>query len=326
MRKNITGRTNGKYIDTLRPYIKIARFDHCIKQLFILPGSVVAIFLCHIIPEYNICMRILWGLLGTTFVASANYVINEYLDAEFDKFHPTKKYRPLVNKNVKFKYIISEYLLLLFCGLFIASTLSENVLFLAALLALMGIIYNVKPLRFKDIAYADVITESFNMAIRLLIGWFLITSEYLPPLSLVLGYWFTGAYLMSVKRFSEYRAINNAELAGKYRKSFQFYTENKLMVQSLFYAIISMFFMGIFLIKYRIELIIDIPLLCFLYCYYFNLSFAKDSSTQKPEKLFKEKALMVLLLFIGILSAMLLFVKIPWLYVFAGSQLISINQ
>ena len=164
------------------------------------------------------------------------------------------------------------------------------------------------------------------MAIRLLIGWFLITSEYLPPLSLVLGYWFTGAYLMSVKRFSEYRAINNAELAGKYRKSFQFYTENKLMVQSLFYAIISMFFMGIFLIKYRIELIIDIPLLCFLYCYYFNLSFAKDSSTQKPEKLFKEKALMVLLLFIGILSAMLLFVKIPWLYVFTGSQLISINQ
>lgn len=309
---------------TIIPYIKIARFDHYIKQLFIVPGSVVAIFLCYIYPDIDIFMNILLAFVATSFIASANYVINEYLDAKFDKFHPIKSKRPLVTQNVKFKYIMLEYLVFLVLGLGLSTLMSVYIFALECLLAVMGVVYNVEPLRSKDVPYLDIISESFNMVIRLFIGWFVVTENFLPPLSLVMGYWLTGAYLMSVKRYSEYRMIANKTRAGLYRKSFQYYTEENLMIQSLFYAIISVFFIGIFLIKYRIELIIDIPFICILYCYYFKLSFAKDSSTQNPEKLFHEKALIAYIFFICVLSLSLLFIRIPVLQIFQSSSLIEI--
>ena len=307
------------------PYFKIARPDHSIKQLFIIPGCMAAILLCQITIDIRLLWKIAFGLLSTTFVASANYVINEYLDAKFDKFHPLKKTRPLVNQKTDVRYIIFEYILLLLLGLLSAYGLSEFVFGLMILLAVMGILYNVEPIRLKDIPYLDVLSESFNMAIRFLIGWFLITQQYFPPVSIVLGYWFAGAYLMSVKRFSEYKMINDADRAGAYRKSFIYYSEDTLCVQSLFYAIISVFFLGIFLIKYRIELILDVPLLCILYCYYFHLSFAKDSSTQRPEKLFHEKFLMLYIVFFCVISAALLFIEIPILHIFLDNNLIGVR-
>ena len=306
-------------------YIKIARPDHSIKQLFVLPGCMAAILLCKLSADVLLIKRIILGLLSTTFIASANYVINEYLDAEFDKFHPIKKKRPLVNQKVNLRYIILEYLLLLFIGLWLSYNLSMFVFGLLVLLAVMGVLYNVEPIRLKDIPYFDVLAESFNMAIRFLIGWFLITQQYFPPISIVLGYWFAGAYLMSVKRFSEYKMINDATCAGSYRKSFIYYSESILGMQSLFYAIISVFFLGIFLIKYRIELILDVPLLCVLYCYYFYLSFSKDSSTQRPEKLFHEKFLMLYIVFFGLVSVGLLFIEIPFLHIFLDDNLIGIK-
>ncbi len=42
----------------------------------------------------------------------------------------------------------------------------------------MGVLYNVKPFRTKDIAYLDVLSESINNAIRLLLGWFFVTADY----------------------------------------------------------------------------------------------------------------------------------------------------
>jgi 4-hydroxybenzoate polyprenyltransferase len=73
----------------------------------------------------------------------------------------------------------------------------------------MGIFYNVRPFRTKELAYLDVLSESINNAIRLMIGWFIVTPVYLPPVTIVLGYWMGGAFLMATKRFAEYCMIND---------------------------------------------------------------------------------------------------------------------
>src|SRR5690606_37839768 len=70
-----------------------------------------------------------------------------------------------------------------------------------------GLIYNVNPLRSKDRVYLDVITESINNPIRLMLGWAMVDATALPPSSLLLSYWMGGAFLMTVKRFAEYRSI-----------------------------------------------------------------------------------------------------------------------
>jgi 4-hydroxybenzoate polyprenyltransferase len=296
----------------LYDYFRIARFDHWIKQLFVLPGVFFAWALTGgIIQNF---VQIILSFFSTSFIASANYVINEWLDANNDKFHYEKKNRAVASRNLKTKYIIFEYLVFALLGILISICISRAVLILELCLLLMGIVYNVRPIRLKEFPYIDVISESINNAIRLLIGWFTITSLFLPPISIILGYWFGGAFLMAVKRFSEYRSISDKTKAALYRKSFKYYNEKILLISAVLYALLSVFFCGIFLIKYRIELLIAVPFLCGLFCVYLNISFKNDSAAQKPEKIYKEKFLIVYLIFFIFLIYILTSVNIPSLY------------
>lgn len=129
---------------------------------------------------------------------------------------------------------------------------------------------------------------------------------------------------MATKRYAEYIMIGNPELAGQYRKSFKFYTEQSLLISAFFYAMCSVFFVGVFLIKYRIELILFIPVLIGLFCYYFWISFKNDSAVQKPEKLYHEKGLMVYVVIIIVIFTVLMFVDMPWLNTLVNEELVLI--
>ena len=296
----------------MKKYIKIARPDHWVKNAFILPGIVIAFLLTdYSISVSQFVMRFICGFIATCFIASANYVINEWLDAEFDKFHPTKKYRPVVSENMKFSLVMLEYAICIVLG--VGFSLLVNIPFLVVelILLFMGVVYNVKPLRTKDIVYLDVISESVNNMLRLLLGWFIVSDSLIPPSSILIGYWFAGAFLMATKRFAEYRMIGYPEKAGLYRKSFKYYTEVKLLVSSFFYAMCATFFIGVFMIKYRMQYILGMPLIFGLFCFYLAIAFKPDSAAQKPEKLYKEKSLLIYLLILVVVLIALTFIDIP---------------
>lgn len=301
----------------MKKYIKIMRIDHWIKQLFVLPGFVSALFLGHYAFNFNLFINLLIGLFATSLIASANYVINEYLDAEFDKFHPTKSKRPLVEESVKGSVIWILWFILSVVGLSIGFfVIGKKFFFMELWLLVMGILYNVKPIRTKDISYLDVLSESINNSIRFMLGWFIVPVNIILPISIFLGYWMAGAFLMAIKRYAEYRMINNKKKASLYRKSFKYYNEKTLLVSAFFYAMCAIFFVGIFLIKYKIELILAIPFIVGLFCYYFYISFANDSAVQKPEKLYKEKGLMIYCIFLVVLFIVLINIRIEWLDIF----------
>lgn len=293
-------------------YIRIARPDHWIKNVFIMPGLVLAVILGDkTIGVTDFIIKLIAGFFATCFIASANYVINEWLDAEFDKYHPTKKFRPVVSQNMKFSLVMAEYVICIVIGL--ALSLPVNIPFLLTeiWLLVMGVLYNVKPIRTKDIVYLDVLSESINNMIRLLLGWFIVCDNIYPPSSILVGYWMAGAFLMAVKRYAEYRMIGDPKLAGAYRKSFAKYTEASLLCSSFYYGLCATFLIGIFLLKYRIEYIVAIPVLFFLFCYYLYIAYKPDSAAQKPEKLFREKKLMILVGVLVLMFAVLTFVDIP---------------
>lgn len=293
-------------------YIKIARPDHWVKNVFIMPGLVLALILIRMPDDWGVfALKLVAGFFATCFIASANYVINEWLDAEFDKYHPTKKNRPVVSQNMKFSLVMAEYAVCTVLGLVLS--IIVNILFLLTeiWLLVMGVLYNVKPIRTKDVVYLDVLSESINNMIRLLLGWFIVCEDVYPPSSILVGYWMAGAFLMAVKRYAEYRMINNPSLAGSYRKSFATYTEASLLCSSFFYALCATFLIGIFLLKYRIEYIVAIPVLFLLFCYYLYIAHKPDSAAQKPEKLFREKKLMILVGVLVVLFAVLTVVDIP---------------
>ena len=224
------------------------------------------------------------------------------------------------------KIVYFEYTVLLVAALVVAFFINLPTFITIAVLLIMGIIYNVKPFRAKDIPYLDVISESVNNALRFAIGWFCVTAVFYPPLSFVMGYWMAGAFLMAAKRFAEYRMIGNPELARLYRKSFGCYNEITLLLSAVFYGFLSVFFCGVFLIKYKIELLLIIPFICGLFCYYLSICYKPDSAAQKPEKLFREKWLMLFVMLIILLFLILYNIRIPGLDIFLHTDLVEIRS
>src|SRR5438045_7795678 len=92
----------------LIPYLRIARFDHWIKTIFMLPGLAFGYLSAGAIPP-TFASDLLVSLLSLGLLASANYTINEYLDAEFDRYHPQKQNRAGVKEPLDARIVWLEY-------------------------------------------------------------------------------------------------------------------------------------------------------------------------------------------------------------------------
>jgi decaprenyl-phosphate phosphoribosyltransferase len=297
-----------------RAYVAIARPDHWFKNVFMLVGVLLAVF-CHV--EYLSVSRIMnlfVGIVATCIVASSNYVINEILDAPPDRHHPVKRNRPIPSGRVSLPLAYFEWIALAVVGLTLAATINWPFFASAAMLLVMGLVYNVPPIRTKQLPYLDVLSESVNNPLRLMLGWFAVTASAVPPLSLTISYWLIGAFFMGSKRFAEYRSIGDKAVATAYRKSFRYYDENRLLVSLFTYACGSALFLGVFIIRYHLELILLVPLIAGFFGYYMHIALKPNSPVQNPEKLYREWGLMIYLAICLVAFVILMVVEIPWLY------------
>lgn len=297
----------------LRAYLTLARFDHMTKHVFILPGLILAYALRE--PALD---NALWvvpiGLLSATAIASANYVINEWLDREFDAHHPSKHRRTAVSLRLSPVLVYIEYAVFAAAGLLLAKSVGLAFLVTSAIFLLSGLVYNVRPVRSKDLPFFDVVSESVNNPIRLTLGWLMIDPSSLPPTSLLLAYWAGGAFLMGSKRLSEYRDITGSvglETLTRYRKSFAGYTAESLTVSCLIHAMMASFFLGVFLIKYRLEYIFAFPFIAALFGCYLWLSMLPNSIAQRPERMFRSRRLMCTLGITVVVLQLLSFIDFP---------------
>jgi len=252
--------------------------------------------------------------MATCLIASSNYVLNEILDAPTDRSHPVKRNRPIPAGLVRLPIAYAEWLLLGAMGLTMAAQLNWSFFYAGAFLLVMGVVYNVRPIRSKDLPYVDVLSESINNPIRLLLGWFAVTTAEFPPVSLLIAYWMIGAFFMAAKRFSEYRSIGDPAVAGAYRESFRHYDEPKLIVSMFFYITTFALFLGVFIIRYHLELILVFPMVAGFACYYLHVAFKEDSAAQSPERLYRETGLMAYLGLCVLAFVALMFVHMPFLY------------
>lgn len=311
----------------LLDYLTIARLDHSTKHVFIIPGIVFA-YLLRGVHNQPLYLHMVLGLVTAVCIASANYVINEWLDRDFDKHHPTKSQRTAVQRELRGPLVILEWLAFLAIGLSSAWLASTSMFLIACAFGLQGVVYNIPPLRTKDMPYFDVISESVNNPLRLMIGWAMVDATTLPPASILLAYYLGGAFLMAAKRLSEYREIaatHGKPVLVQYRASFAGYTDTSLTVSCFLYAMLSSFFLAVFLMKYRIEYILLMPLIAIFFCQYLALSMQPGSSAQKPEKLFRERGLMIMVAVLALTFVATTLIDLQSIETFTRQHYISIE-
>ena len=119
---------------------------------------------------------------------------------------------------------------------------------------------------------------------------------------------------MATKRFAEFRHIGNATAAAQYRQSFSYYNETRLLVSMFIYATMSALFSGIFIVRYRVELILFVPLAAGFFGYYLKLGLQEDSPAQHPEKLYRERGFVRYLVLSMVVLVVLMLIQVPALY------------
>jgi 4-hydroxybenzoate polyprenyltransferase len=306
--------SGGSALAVLRDYVSIARPDHWFKNGFMVIGIVLAAFYQPAVVHTLSWGKLILAFVATCLVASSNYVVNEILDAPSDLSHPVKCRRPIPAGRIRLPLAYAEWLALMVIGAGLAWLVNPPFFFSALLLLVMGIVYNVRPVRSKEVPYVDVLSESVNNPIRLALGWFAVTPAAVPPLSLVFSYWLVGAFFMASKRFAEYRSIGDPQRAAAYRSSFRHYDDDRLLISMFFYATASALFLGVFIIRYHLELILAVPLVAGFFSAYLRVTLKPESPAQAPERLYRERGLMLYLTLCIVVFVGLMFVHISPLY------------
>ncbi len=275
----------------MRAYLRAMRLGRWPRSLALFVGSAAFFYLYREVLLGTditwVVLQSLYAFLLTWAISTANYIINEIVDAPYDVHHPTKQNRPLVKGEIKKIPFFLMAVVISATSLYLAYLHFCPPLFYSLLALLVaGFIYNIKPVRTKDIPFLDSISESANNPIRFLIGWFAFASpEIWPPLSILLCWWAFGNFLMIAKRLSEFRLLK--ERAGDYRNSLRRYSEGALMFGMAASAVIFFLAYIYFAYTFKLEiLLLFSPFVFFYFFLFFRKTMREDEVMEEPERLF----------------------------------------
>ena len=225
-------------------YLEMSRPSHQVKNALVPIGFLLGVLGTNSSPNFG-------GFLLTTmsfvFASAASYVLNEWLDRHADALHPDKKSRPAVLGLASAPGVYGT--VSLFAMLALLSAPSWTVRSLVAIFLVLAFVYNVPPLRAKDRRFIDVLVEAANAPLRLLGGLVAAGQPASFSFELFLAAWLLGAYLMTMKRFSERKRVGSKSadaIPSEYRPSLARYSSSQLRFVQTLYLILGVSFLFAF--------------------------------------------------------------------------------
>jgi 4-hydroxybenzoate polyprenyltransferase/phosphoserine phosphatase len=187
----------------------------------------VPLVLAHRIRDVGTLERALLAFAEFSLCASAAYLLNDLLDLEADRMHPTKRNRPIASGKISVPLALGVAATLLLLSFGLAGLTAHGAAI--ALLFLYLVVTTAYSLSLKKIAILDVVTLSGLYTLRIFFG---AVSVHVPVSAWLLA--FSVFFFMSLamaKRFSELVRSpqeESRELAGRgYRPG------DKLIVSNL---------------------------------------------------------------------------------------------
>lgn len=161
---NIQAINTNQNIKKIKTLIKGLRVHQWTKNLLLF----LPIIMAHQFTDVNLLGSVLWAFISFSFCASAVYILNDLLDIETDRKHPSKKTRPLASGMMS----VQTSVLLIFLFLLTSVFISIKVLSTAFLLIL--IIYMILTTAYsiilKQIMLIDVMVLGGLYTLRITAG------------------------------------------------------------------------------------------------------------------------------------------------------------
>lgn len=147
----------------MKHYIRLLRPHQYVKNTFILSP----LFFSFKFRDLDLLGNVLAVTLCFCLVASAIYILNDYLDIEEDRKHPKKKNRPLASGAVPVPHAFIMFGLLLLIGIGGMAFFSTTALILTGVYVFNNLLYSYG---LKHIALLDITMISIGFVLRLFIG------------------------------------------------------------------------------------------------------------------------------------------------------------
>jgi 4-hydroxybenzoate polyprenyltransferase len=147
----------------IKHIISLIRVKHWVKNSFLF----IPIFFSGDFFNQDKLILLLLGALSFSLVASAIYVLNDFMDISIDKKHPVKKYRPLASGEVSKQIAIVLMFTLLALGIGSSIFINTSFTFLLVTYFVLNLAYSLK---LKQIAILDLFIVSSGFIIRIFSG------------------------------------------------------------------------------------------------------------------------------------------------------------
>jgi len=198
----------------LKALIKAMRPRQWTKNGFVLFGLIFDKQLFLLEPF----LRTLEGFFLFCLISSAVYLFNDIADAEADRNHPKKKFRPIASGKLPIPVAVTVALLLIVVALPLGYLLSPVFALILGLYLVTNLLYS---LWLKHVSILDVLIVSSGFVFRVGAGVALITVERFSPWLYMITILFS-LYIGLGKRRAEMDLL--AEGASAHRKVFEGYT------------------------------------------------------------------------------------------------------
>ena len=244
----------------------------------------------------SLFLKVSLGAVIISLLASAGYIINDFLDKEEDRLHPSKKNRPIARDKVTLTESVILTLLLILCALSLGDTLGVKFISCASLYILLSVGYS---LWLKHIVLIDILVLASFYLIRVIAGAEILNMPYSPWLIVCT---FTSALFVGIaKRYVEKKPSSNHkdELTRStlqfyplsYLKSLLFVTGGMVITSFIFY-----FISDFALQKYNNSLLIltCLPIVYGVFRFIMLIENQNDASKTDPVDIFlKDKGLLI---------------------------------
>ena len=185
---------------SLKKFFKMIRTYQWVKNFLIF----LPLILAHKFLDVNLLLKALVAFFSFSFLASSVYIINDIMDVESDRIHPSKKNRPIASGAVKISSALKVVFILMPLSFIISIFLGKEFLFVLLTYFITTSCYSFY---LKKIMLVDILILSLLYTVRIFAGGVSL-NIYLSPWLFMFSMFFFFS-LACAKRYSELYAVRN---------------------------------------------------------------------------------------------------------------------